>query len=157
MTTAMLSKRPPVPFTTLRGLPKAAPLLTSGTVFAELLRSHRTAAPKPPPKLKRPPVAVETTRRREVLRSPATDFSHLLYHARRAATVLPLPEPTTANDFKTELGATPATEAAALALSKKILAAGARAATPYGTGTPPPTGLAAQIIAAGQKRRELNT
>jgi hypothetical protein len=107
--------------------------------------------------LKRPPVAVETTRRREVLRSPATDFSHLLYHARRAATVLPLPEPTTANDFKTEIGATPATEAAALALSKKILAAGARAATPYGTGTPPPTGLAAQIIAAGQKRRELNT
>jgi hypothetical protein len=69
--------------------------------------------------------------------------------------VLPLPEPTI--DFRTEIGSSDATEAAALALSKRILAAGSRAKTPHGTGAPPPTGLAAQIIAAGQKRRELNT
>ncbi|MGD1109244.1 MAG: hypothetical protein ABR885_02990, partial [Mycobacterium sp.] len=40
-------------------------------------------------------------------------------------------------------------------LAEQILAAGARAKTPTGTGAPKPTGLAAEIIAAGKKRREL--
>ncbi|MGD0107545.1 MAG: hypothetical protein ABSC06_26425 [Rhodopila sp.] len=114
-------------------------------------------AHRPPVKATKPtPVAVETSRRREVLRKPATDFSHLL-NARRAGTVLRLPEPTTSNDFKqTELGASEEVLRNASRLSERILAAGEKAKTRTGTGATKPTGLAAQIIAAGQKRRGLN-
>jgi hypothetical protein len=79
----------------------------------------------------------------------------LLYHVRRQATDLRLASPV--NDLRqTELGASVETETAALAMAERILAAGSRAKMPTGTGTSKPLGLAAQIIAAGEKRRGLS-